>query len=144
MIIFVSFQYEHLIDQNQWKLFESFGFMDAIGISSYPHKKHSDQFGDPSALADDYYSQICDNTNKPVVFAELGWSADPAFGGSSQKQAEFLNLFFDKLIKNMNVKLVNWWFLYDNVGHGEFFNKMGLKDTSTGLKRPAWDVYESN
>lgn len=144
VMLFVSFQYEGLLEQDGWGIFKKFDFLDAFGISTYPRKKHSSQFGKPLSLPSDYYTQISKVTKKPIIFAELGWSADPAFGGSVQSQQEFLSHFFDNLIRGMNVELVNWWFLYDNVGHGAFFNKMGLIDSDTEKKRPSWNVYKSN
>jgi hypothetical protein len=137
----VSFQYEHLRDHNQWKYLSDFGFLDAIGISSYPRKANSSMFGDPKNLPSDYYWRVSKHTKKPIVFAELGWSVDARFGGSLQSQKEFLERFFDVLISDLDVLMVNWWFLYDNVGHGSFFDKMGLIDSETGKKRPSWTVY---
>ena len=152
VMVLVSFQYEQLLGLYggqghlpkhgpQWDLFAKFEpYADAMGISSYPMKTFSpSRFDDPNALPDDYYTRIAQHTKKPIVFSELGWPSDPRFGGSPEKQAAFIRRF-PSLIRGMDVRLVNWYFLHDAKGYGEVFESMGLVD-SAGHKKPAFDAW---
>lgn len=139
-LVFPSFQYEQLlgiapgeggkrIDRPRWSLIEKFGDdLDAVGISSYPLQSFAPpRFDDPANLPNDYYKQIARHTDKPIVFAELGYSSDSAFGGSEERQAAFLRRF-PELTAGIDLRMVNYNFLYDIKGFGDVFNKMGLVD----------------
>ncbi len=149
-VVFVSFQYEQLLGgfakvtgapghEPQWELFEKFEpFQDAVGISSYP------QLGgikDPTKLPDNYYSRIAEHTRKPIVFTELGWSTNRKWGGSEASQAEFLRRF-EKVTRSLDLALVNHFMLHDTKVFGEFFESMGLLDSS-GKPRQAHAVWKS-
>jgi hypothetical protein len=99
------------------------------------------RYGDPDDLPSNYYSQIAGKTSKPIIFAELGWPSDPAFGGSPQKQAAFLRRL-PTLFTGLDVQLVNWMFLYDVQGYGPVFDSMGFFDNK-GRAKPAWNAWRS-
>lgn len=150
-VVFVSFQYEELLGvlgpsgnsthEPRWDLIEKFEpEQDAIGISSYPMKTLSPpRFGDPKDLPSNYYTQIGEHTTKPIIFAELGWPSDSAFGGSPQNQAAFLREL-PTLFSGLDIRLVNWMFLYDIQGFGPVFDSMGFFDLS-GRAKPAWNAW---
>lgn len=149
VVVFVSFQYEQLQGielgksvvasrKPRWELIDRFEpDQDAVGISSYPLVSwQPPRYGPPGDLPEDYYARLRKHTKKPIIFAELGWPSDPAFGGSPKAQAEFLTRF-PSLIQELDVRMVNWNFLYDVKGFGPVFDSMGLFD-SAGKPKPAW------
>ena len=87
-------------------------------------------------MPEDYYRRLREHTSKPIIFAELGWPSDPAFGGTPEAQAEFLQRF-PSLIEGLDVRMVNWNFLYDVTGYGPVFESMGLFDPA-GEPKPGW------
>lgn len=152
IVVFVSFQYEQFLGLfggqtglpkhgPHWELLERFGDeVDAVGISSYPFEKLTPpRFRPPAELPDDYYRRIAEHTDKPVIFAELGWSSDPAYGGSPGAQAAFLDRL-PELLKGLDVPLINYNFLFDAKGFGEAFDSMGLIDAKGKLK-PALEAF---
>jgi hypothetical protein len=152
-IVFVSFQYEQLLGRfggqagmtvhpPHWELLAKFEpHTDAIGLSSYPWASFNPiRFGAPEDLPEDYYAQIAQHTRKPIIFAELGWSTDPKYGGSEAAQARFLRRF-DQLTRGLNVQLVNYFFLYDCTLFGPVFASMGLYD-KTGRPKEACAVWQ--
>ncbi len=151
-VVFVSFQYEQLLGlyggqghlpkhEPHWELFKQFEpEIDAIGISSYPMKTFSPPtYPDPKDFPADYYKRIAKHTDKPIVFAELGWPSDPKYGGSPEKQAAFLQRF-PSLIEGLDVRLVNYNFLFDARGFGAVFESMGFIDAK-GVVKPALQVW---
>ncbi len=152
-IVFVSFQYEQLlgrfggeagqiIHEPHWKLLEKFEpYQDAVGLSSYPMESMDPvNFGDPRNLPDDYYSRVAEHTEKPIVFAELGWSSDRKYGGSKASQAAFLQRF-ETLTSGLDLRLVNWIALYDGSTFGPPFETMGLLD-NRGRPKNAFQVWK--
>lgn len=153
-VVFVSLQYEQLLGifggqaglpkhAPHWELLERFADADAVGISSYPMKQMAPQplYGDPADIPPDYYTRIAQHTGKPIIFAELGWPSGSKAGGSPEKQAAFLKRF-PTLIEGLDVRMVNWNFLYDIKGFGEVFDTMGLLDEK-GEPKPALAVWKS-
>ena len=149
VIVFVSFQYEQLqalhlgnsvvaSREPRWELIDRFEpDQDAVGISSYPLAKASPpRYGPPADLPEDYYKRLRKHTKKPIIFAELGWPSDSAFGGTPKAQAEFLKRF-PSLIEGLDVQMVNWNFLVDVKGYGPVFESMGFFDAK-GRPKPAW------
>jgi len=152
-VVFVSFQYEQLLGRfggqagmkvhpPQWELLAKFEpHVDAIGLSSYPWASFNPiRFGQPEDLPDDYYAQIAQHTRKPIIFAELGWSTDPKYGGSEASQARFLRRF-EQLTRGLDVRLVNYFFLYDCALFGPVFESMGLYDKN-GRPKEACEVWK--
>lgn len=148
-LVFVSFQYEQLlgrfggmagmtVHEPHWELLAKFEpHTDAVGLSSYPWESFSPlRYGDPAKLPDNYYTRIAEHTKKPLVFAELGWSSDPKYGGSEASQARFLQRFAE-LTRGLDVRLVNYFFLYDNDAFGPAFSAMGLYDKQGKPKEAA-------
>lgn len=147
-LVFVSFQYELLLggfdallgvetQEPEWFLFDLFApDQDAVGISSYPLRSlvEGSEAGVVSLPAD-YYSRIADHTDRPIVFAELGWPSDASFGGSLSSQADFIRGLPD-FFEGLDIGLVNWYFLYDVVVFGPEFSSMGLYDIF-GFAKPA-------
>ncbi|UCD07363.1 MAG: glycosyl hydrolase 53 family protein [Candidatus Aenigmatarchaeota archaeon] len=108
--VFVVFSYSHLIDNNQWDLFDSFNErVDLIGVTTYSWK----HFDDPKEIGDDYYTRLGHYTsNKPIAFTEIGWISSESKGSSEEEQARFLVRFLE-LTKNMDIEMVNWLFLHE-------------------------------
>jgi hypothetical protein len=105
--VLVVFAYNHLIENNQWGLFQKFNDkIDLIGLTTYPYQK----FTTPDLIPDDYYSKLNQYVTKPIAFTEIGWSSS---GTNSEKvQASFLTKFLE-LTKGLNMEMVNWLFLHE-------------------------------
>jgi hypothetical protein len=100
--VMVVFSYTHLIDNDQWDLFDKFSKVDIFGLTTYPWK----HFKSPEDMDGDYYSRLNQYIAKPIAFTEIGWA------GEETQQAEFLVKFLD-MIKGNNVEMVNWLFLHE-------------------------------
>jgi hypothetical protein len=100
--VMVVFSYTHLIENNQWYLFDRFNKVDIYGLTTYPWK----HFHSPGEIDKDYYSRLNQYITKPVAFTEIGWA------GSETEQAEFLIRFLD-LTVNINIEMINWLFLHE-------------------------------
>ena len=110
--VMVVFSFTHLIDSNQWDLFEKFNNrVDLIGLTTYPWK----HFDNPEDISSNYYSRIKQYTNKPIAFTEIGWISSPP--SSEKEQAEFLTRFVE-LTKDLSVEMINWLFLHEPVLSG--------------------------
>lgn len=139
-----TFQYEGLIgkiEDAQWSLFEKVEpKIDLISITTYP----SPWFNTPNEIPIEYYGQIKEHTNKPIIIAESGWptGGESSFHGSEENQKEFVKKF-PQLIKEIDVKLWIWWFLHDWQGEGypDFFKTMGLS-TSDGNEKTSWNSWQ--
>jgi hypothetical protein len=152
-VVFVSLQWEQFLGKYggqaglpkhdpSWEILEHFGDeIDAIGLSSYPLRSLEPQrLEDPDDLPDDYYAQLAHHTDKPIIFAELGYSSDPKFGGSPELQAAFLRRL-PRLLDGLDVPLINYNFLFDAKGFGEVFDSMGFI-TADGTVKPALQVWQ--
>lgn len=109
--------------------------VDAIGFTSYPYF----EYAAPGDMPADYYSEIATHVSRPVVFSELGWVSDPAapFGGSEQKQADFVDAFFT-LSAPLHPAYAVWLWRYDipiaifpNPGHATFAGDGFFSETGT-------------
>lgn len=152
--VLVSYQFEQFLGrfggqgdqlrhQPHWELLGMFeSFSDAVGISSYPMESYAPlKFGAPGDLPADYYAQIARHTSKPIVFTELGWPSAEKYGGSPERQAAFITRL-PTLLSNLNVDIVNWFFLSDADGFGDLFKSMGLVD-GAGIEKPAFEAWKN-
>lgn len=98
-VVFASFQYEELLGKVPWKKDHEPRWelttllspqLDAFAISTYPSFVYPSVEDVPS----DYYTQIRDHTNLPVVIAEAGFSSatgpDGVNSGTEGDQARFV------------------------------------------------------
>ena len=134
--VMVVFSYTHLIDNNQWNLFDRFQRADIIGLTTYPWK----HFSDPEEIDGHYYSRLNQYIKKPVAFTEIGWA------GNETEQAEFLVRFLE-LTKDMDTEMVNWLFLHEieleGIGKSVFSPEsttIALKKVD-GTKKEIYDVW---
>lgn len=121
----------------EWELIDLFPEADAIGFTTYPGLVHRD----PASLPTQYYDQILDHTDKPIIFTEVGWQAGGELGeatGTPAKQDAFVDYYLPKL--SALSEMVIWSFLYDQEAGGPAFQSVGLID-STGGERPAWSIW---
>lgn len=147
-VVFPGFQLERLRGlkdglfggsrtEPDWALIDRFPDADAIGFTTYPGLI----FSTPASMPDDYYEEIRDNTDKPLVFTEVGWQAGGELGdwsGTPQSQDRFVRERLPELA-GMSEMIV-WSFLHDQEAGGLAFQTMGLIDSS-GVERPAWDTW---
>lgn len=147
--VFVVLQYEWLIGERggwfgrgsaepQWDVIERFDFVDALGFTTYP----SLVFDDPSDLADDYYTRIADHTDLPVMFTEVGWTAEPlqVLPGSEDEQQRYVQRF-GELTSGLDVAVAIWPFVFSDLIEHAAFQGTGLM-RSDGTPRPAWDAWQ--
>ena len=121
--VMVVFSYTHLIDNNQWELFDRFNKVDAFGLTTYPWK----HFNSPEEISGDYYVRLNQYITKPVAFTEIGWA------GNETEQAEFLVKFLE-LTKDVDMEMVNWLFLHEIELEGIGKNVFSPESTTIALK----------
>lgn len=120
----------------EWSLIGRFK-MDAVGFTTYPDLV----FKDPSLIPSNFYTQIQNHTQLPVIFTEVGWHSAAAPSGwesSPQEQSQFVSTFFS-LTATLHPEASVWSFLYDQ-NTVVPFNSMGLI-YSNGTARPAWNAW---
>ena len=122
--VMVVFSYTHLIDSDQWGLFDRFDRVDLIGLTTYPWK----HFNSPDEIDRDYYSKLNQYITKPVAFTEIGWAGDET------EQAEFLVRFLE-LTKDINMEMVNWLFLHEIELEGIGRSVFSPESTTIALKK---------
>ncbi len=150
-MVFTAFQLERLSgmhgglfggvndpDAAAWELLERFPDADAIGFTTYPGLV----FADPDDIPADYYSRLVGlSGDRPILFTEMGWQAEGAFGewsGTPEHQARFVERFRE-LIDGVDVAFYVWSFLFDQE-IPEPFATMGLI-TADGTERPSWEAW---
>ena len=108
--------------------------VDVIAITTYP----SPWFNNPGDMPENYYTQLKQHTDKPIIVAESGWpsSGNPSYHGSLVNQNRFLERFIE-LTADIDLELWIYWFLHDWDDIPDFFRTMGLR-TSRGIPKPAW------
>lgn len=145
-VVFVTFQLEWLLGlrggwfgrqvvEPDWDIIDRFMGADAIGFTTYP----SLVFDDPADLPPDYYTQIGERTDLPVIFTEIGWTAFgdlPLLSGSEEEQVKFLDVLADQT-QNFSVELLVWTFVRADLVSEQPFRGMDLI-RSDGTPRPSW------
>jgi len=133
-IVTASVQYEELAGKAgaaEWSVLDNLNSLDAIAFTTYP----SPFFPTPADLPADYYSQIRQHTQKPLLIAESGWPTDG--------QVDFINRL-PALTKDLNLGLWIWWFPYDwsQGGYAQVFTTMGLHQAD-GTPKPGWPAWQA-
>lgn len=124
---------------SEWELIDLFPDADVVGFTTYPGLI----FTSPTEIPDDYYIEIFEHTDKPIVFTEVGWQAGgelAEWSGSPDDQADFMALRVGELAVLGDMLI--WSFLWDQEGAPEPFATMGLIDRD-GFERPAWDLWKN-
>lgn len=147
--VFVTFQYEWLLGRRdgwfggavgdpQWDLLDRFPGADLIGLTTYP----SLVFDHPADLPADYYTQVAQHTDLPVILTEVGWTADEALTllpGSATEQTDYIALLSQQAAA-ARVEAMVWTFVHGEQVAEQQFNGMGLFDRD-GSPRPAWTAW---
>ena len=149
--VFVTFQYEWMLgkrdgwfgqradaDDTQWHLLDRFGDADAVAFTSYPGLVHDG----PADIAPDYYVQIADRVDQPVVLTEVGWTSDGDLGqlaGSEREQVDFANRVL-RDAASLQAAAVVWTFVYGTQVEEAAFRGMGLRNED-GTERPVWSTW---
>lgn len=147
-VVFPGFQLERLRGlkgglfgdeptEPEWELIDRFPNADAIGFTTYPGLV----FTDPEEMPSDYYSQIRERVDKPVVFTEVGWQAGgdlAEWSGTPEKQASFI---VGHVVEMAGwAEMLVWSFLWDQPRAPRAFVTMGLL-TSQGEQRPGFGAW---
>jgi hypothetical protein len=134
--IMVVFSYTHLIDNQQWQLFDELNQVDVFGLTTYPWK----HFDTPEAIDEDYYLKLNQYISVPIAFTEIGWA------GEETEQAEFLVRFLS-LTDGIDLEMINWLFLHEieftGIGEIVFSSEsatIALKKAD-GVKKEIYDVW---
>ncbi|HNJ98152.1 MAG TPA: hypothetical protein PLV13_08510 [Ilumatobacteraceae bacterium] len=147
--VFVTFQYEWLLGRRdgwfggavaepQWDLLDRFPGADLVGFTTYP----SLVFEQPSDLPADYYAQVAQHTDLPVILTEVGWTADetlPLLPGSAAEQTDFIALLSQQATA-ARIEAMVWTFVHGDLVVDQQFNGMGLF-APDGTARPAWTAW---
>lgn len=121
----------------EWELIDRFPDADAIGFTTYPGLIYRS----PTGIPTDYYTEIGQHTDLPVVFTEVGWQAGGELGewsGTPAGQSDFVSGSVPELAAMS--EMVIWSFLFDQAAGGPAFATMGLLDAD-GQARPAWGTW---
>ena len=146
-VVFVTFQFERTVGRHDgwfggavvapdWSVIDDFAGMDVVAFTTYP----SLVYDDPAGLPADYYTQVADHTDLPVVFTEVGWSADealPLLPGSEGEQVAFIDVLASQ-IDELDTDLAVWTFVHGDQVAAQPFAEMDLRRADGG-PRPAWD-----
>lgn len=106
-----------------WSLVDEFPTADAIGFTTYPGLIYAE----PSEIPDDYYAEILEHVDKPVVFTEVGWQSGGDLGewsGTPEKQVNYVGAWLPELAEMS--EMVVWSFLWDQDAAPPPFSTMGL------------------
>ncbi|MEW6741879.1 MAG: hypothetical protein AB1486_03885 [Planctomycetota bacterium] len=152
------FNFEHLSGQGKlngwevpaWGALESHDLrrIDVLAVTVYPwlHHVHA------SDVPDSYLEPLLERIGtKPLAITETGWPAenldglDPAWATSEQEQVDWVERLFSVLLAGLDVRLVNWLFLYPpvDVGMGtdwQLFASVSLRDFD-GNARPVLESW---
>lgn len=152
-VVFTTFQYELLKGVGRysgWNFPENWQSLvgivetdrvDALGFTSYPYF----EYDTPNDIPSDYYNEITEHWNGPVIFTEIGWLGGQSapFPGGESDQAQFISRFFD-LSENLELLYVTWIFLHDWDGQDNLpaFRFIGLRenDGTHRLADTAWQT----
>lgn len=145
--VFVTFQLERTLGRHDgwfggrvveadWSPIERFAGADLVGFTTYP----SLVLDSPSEIGPDYYRQIADHVDAPIIFTEIGWSADPEMPilpGNEDEQVEFLDELA-RQIDELDVRAAVWSFVHDDLVTHPAFSETDLR-RDDGSPRPSWD-----
>lgn len=108
----------------QWELIDLFeDKLDLVGFTVYPFL----EYDSVSEIPPDYYAEIANYTDRPIVFTEMGWPTNSAIvPGDEEEQVRFL-LGLLESTKALDVELFIYPFLHDFPFDVELFETIGLK-----------------
>ncbi len=127
-------------DKNTMALLDGLKSFDMVAFTTYPCLIYKS----PAEIPEEYYSDIANHTDLPVIFTEVGWFRETPVAGwesSEQEQADFISRFED-LTTRLNPQLLLWPFLFDQ-DIPEPFKQIGLLgvEQQTSLGYEAWKSY---
>lgn len=151
--VFVTFQYEELLGvvpelpphAPRWELLDDFGdSIDLLGITSYP------SFAYPTArkVPVEYYTQLREHTELPVVFAGVGFASGAGRAGvnasTEPEQRRFVQRLLEDAFALQTPLLV--WFAAEDLGFAgtppyDLLASIGLRDAN-GAPKESWTVWE--
>ena len=101
-----------------------------IGFTAYPFLEYESVYDIP----EDYYLEILDYTDKPIVFTEMGWPTNSSI--VSVNEIYQVNFFLGLLnsTKYLEVELFIYPFLHNAPFGIEMFGSIGLKINNGGEK----------
>ena len=145
--VFITFQFERTVGRHDgwfggsvvepdWSPIDRFDDMDAVAFTTYPSLVHDTV----EELPEDYYTQIAEHTDLPVIFTEIGWTADNALQilpGSEDEQVAYLDLLEEQTTA-LPTDVYIWPFVHDDLITDLPFSEIDLiRDDDS--PRPAWD-----
>jgi len=151
--VFVTFQYEELLGvvpelpphAPRWELLDDFGeSIDLLGITSYP------SFAYPTArkVPVEYYTQLREHTELPIVFAGVGFASGAGRAGvnasTEPEQRRFVQRLLEDAFALQTPLLV--WFAAEDLGFAgtppyDLLASIGLRDAN-GAPKESWTVWE--
>lgn len=126
--------------QNLWKLVGELQGFDYIGFTTYPCLIYKS----PAEIPDEYYTEISNYTDLPIIFTEIGWFRETPVAGWESNEAEQSQFIerFKTLIERVAPDVVIWPFLYDQNIAAPFKQIGLLSPTATSsLGYEAWKNY---
>ena len=150
--VFPTFQLEDLegafglVHPPRWELIQRFeGRMDLLAISTYPFLGEAKSASDVRA---DYYSQLKQHWDGPIIISETGYPSAPVEGRATVGTEADQQAYLQRVLKDANelgLEMVVWFAALDPAfaasGTTAVFKDIGLRK-SDGSNKLAWTTWE--
>jgi hypothetical protein len=168
VLVAMTFAYHDAESQNALDIIQQLNLGDFLPVTLYLYDQGFQFSRDPAEL-ELYFNRILDLAgDKPIAFAEIGWSTAESLGGTQADQAEFLSEAFRLLAEHRDqIEFISWFSLHDSnlenssdaaftfltdrpdlardedfmVMFVDFLNYMGLREND-GTPKEAWLVFQ--
>jgi len=129
---FLSLQFEAMLRDGTYKLLGDYEYMDACGITTYPHLTSENT---PLQMHPDHYQHGLKATKLPIVVAEAGYPSQ-GVGRDERQQADFVRRLRTGFFRDRDLRMLNWQRMYDNTLEEDAFDHIG---SHPGL--PSWEEW---
>ena len=164
----MTFAYHDAESQDALDIIQELDLGDFLPVTLYLYDQGFQYTRDPAEL-EDYFIRILDLAgDKPIAFAEIGWSTAESLQANQTDQAEFLSNAFGLLSQHRKqIEFLSWFSLHDSklensaeaaitfltdrpdlIGNEDFMpkfidflNYMGLREND-GTPKEAWFVFQ--
>jgi hypothetical protein len=167
-MVAMTFAYHDAESQGALDIIQQLNLGDYLPVTLYLYYQGFQFTRDPAEL-ELYITRILDLAgDKPIAFAEIGWSTAESLSGTQVDQAEFLSEAFRLLAEHREqIEFLSWFSLHDSklensldaaftfltdrpdlardedfmLTFVEFLNYMGLREND-GTPKEAWLVFQ--
>ncbi|MFH1501858.1 MAG: hypothetical protein ABIG03_02295 [Candidatus Eisenbacteria bacterium] len=120
-----------------WDMLDLFeGRLDVVGFTVYPFL----EYATVSEIPEDYFQEIGEHTDRPIVITESGWLSEPfsagselLIDGSEQEQVDFVLALMNGA-ESLDVEILMYSFLYEYGGGIDLFRSVALRENAGAAK----------